>query len=192
MFTPSQARAMVRKAVKRVPEGEEIRHLNIMPMMDMMTILLVAFISQIAVASNAALANSVVLPATFGEQAMPETSTMLIITKNAIVIEGEPIVSISPTTGDVDANQKEGGADGRKIPKLTTFLGKLRGLQEAALREEGRPIPAVPELMIFADRTVQYNLLVNVMYSAKQKEAGFKRFRLIVQKGRTVAPPAAP
>jgi hypothetical protein len=112
---------------------------------------------------------------------------MLIITKNAIVIEGEPIVSISPTTGDVDANQKEGGADGRKIPKLTTFLGKLRGLQEAALRDEGRPVPAVPELMIVADRTVPYNLLINVMFSAKQKEAGFKRFRLIVQKSATVS-----
>ena len=37
MFTPAEARSMVRKAVKRVPEGEEIRHLNIMPMMDMMT-----------------------------------------------------------------------------------------------------------------------------------------------------------
>ena len=43
-FTQREARRIIRKAVGRVPEGEEIRHLNIMPMMDMMTILLVAFI----------------------------------------------------------------------------------------------------------------------------------------------------
>ena len=47
-FTQREARRIVRKAVGRVPEGEEIRHLNIMPMMDMMTILLVAFIFQAA------------------------------------------------------------------------------------------------------------------------------------------------
>ena len=47
-FSQREARALVRKAVARVPEGESIRHLNIMPMMDMMTILLVAFIFQMA------------------------------------------------------------------------------------------------------------------------------------------------
>ena len=44
MINPREARAIIRQAVKRVPEGEEIRHLNIMPMMDIMTILLVAFL----------------------------------------------------------------------------------------------------------------------------------------------------
>ncbi|MBK9029812.1 MAG: biopolymer transporter ExbD [Myxococcales bacterium] len=184
MFTLAQARSMVRKAVKRVPEGEEIRHLNIMPMMDMMTILLVAFVAQIAVASNAAMANSVVLPATFGEQPMPETSALLIITKTAIVVEGEEIVAVR--NGDVDPSQKEGGADGRKIPRLSNFLGTLRSLQDQALQKQGKPIAAVPELMIVADRSIPYGLLINVMFSAKQKEAGFKRFRLIVQKSHAV------
>ena len=184
MFTPAEARSMVRKAVKRVPEGEEIRHLNIMPMMDMMTILLVAFISQIAVASNTAASNSVVLPATYGEQPMPEASALLIITKTAIV-EGEEIVAVR--NGDVYPSQKEGGADGRKIPRLSTFLGTLRGLHDQALRDAGKPLPPIPELMIVADRTIPYGLLINVMFSAKQKEAGFKRFRLIVQKSATVS-----
>lgn len=185
MFTPAEARSMVRKAVKRVPEGEEIRHLNIMPMMDMMTILLVAFISQIAVASNTAASNSVVLPATYGEQPMPEASALLIITKTAIVVEGEEIVAVR--NGDVDPSQKEGGADGRKIPRLSTFLGTLRGLHDQALRDSGKPVPAIPELMIVADRSIPYGLLINVMFSAKQKEAGFKRFRLIVAKSATVS-----
>ena len=183
-FTPSEARGLIRKAVGRVPEGEEIRHLNIMPMMDMMTILLVAFISQIAVASNAAATNSVTLPATFGEQPMPETASTIIITKTAIVVEGEEIVAVR--NGDVDPSQKEGGADGRKIPRLTNFLGTLRGLQNQALRDQGKPVPAVPELMIVADRSIPYGLLVSVMFSAKQKEAGYKRFRLIVQKSHPI------
>ena len=52
-FTQREARKLIRKAVARVPEGEEIRHLNIMPMMDMMTILLVAFIFQAATSATA-------------------------------------------------------------------------------------------------------------------------------------------
>jgi biopolymer transport protein ExbD len=184
-FTPREARALVRKAVGRVPEGEEIRHLNIMPMMDMMTILLVAFISQ-AAASAAVIAGTVVLPSSVSEQPMPETASMLVITKSAIVVEGEEIVTVR--NGDVDASQKEGGADGRKIPRLTTFLGNLRREHEDALRKDGKPVPPIPELMIIADRSTPYGLLLSVMFSAKQKESGYKRFRLIVQKSQLVSP----
>ena len=45
------------------------------------------------------------------------------------------------------------------------------------------PAKAPPaELLIIADRTTPYRLLLEVMFSAKQKEAGYKHFRLIVQK----------
>jgi len=182
-FTIREARAIIRKAVGRVPEGEEIRHLNIMPMMDMMTILLVAFISQ-AAASATVVAGTVVLPSSVSEQPMPETASTLIITKTAIVVEGEEIVAVR--NGDVDASQKEGGADGRKIPRLSSFLGNLRREHESSLKRDGKPVPPVPELMIIADRSTPYGLLLSVMFSAKQKEAGYKRFRLIVQKNRLV------
>ena len=36
--------------------------------------------------------------------------------------------------------------------------------------------------MIIADRSTPYRLLMEVMFSAKQKEAGYKVFRMIVQK----------
>jgi len=88
--------------------------------------------------------------------------------------------------GDVDASQKEGGADGRKIPRLTNFLGNLRREHDAALKKDGKPVPPIPELMIIADRSTPYGLLLSVMFSAKQKEAGYKRFRLIVQKNQLV------
>jgi biopolymer transport protein ExbD len=183
-FTPREARAVIRKSVGRVPEGEEIRHLNIMPMMDMMTILLVAFISQAAASATAVIAGTVVLPSSVSEQPMPETASTLVITKSAIVVEGEEIVTVR--NGDVDASQKEGGADGRKIPRLSNFLGNLRREHEDALRKDGKPVPPIPELMIIADRSTPYGLLLSVMFSAKEKEAGYKRFRLIVQKSRLV------
>ena len=71
-FTARQARAIIRKAVKRVPEGEDVRHLNIMPMMDMMTVLLVAFIFQAQVTTTAASASQVNLPPLVNEEPLPE------------------------------------------------------------------------------------------------------------------------
>ena len=52
-------------------------------------------------------------------------------------------------------------------------------MQEAGQRSRQG---AAPELLIIADRTTPYRLLIEVMFSAKQKEAGYKHFRLIVQK----------
>lgn len=186
-FTQREARRIIRKAVGRVPEGEEIRHLNIMPMMDMMTILLVAFIYQAAAQSLPA--GTVNLPRSLSDDQIPEGAATLIITRTGIVVEGKSIVAVN--NGDVDASEKEGGSLGIKIPRLTNFLAQLQQLEESERRTKPGYDPAtapVPELMIIADRTTPYRLLLQVMFSAKQKEAGYKRFRLIVQKSFPVKP----
>jgi len=188
-FTRREARSIIRKAVGRVPEGEEIRHLNIMPMMDMMTILLVAFIFQAATSATAMTAGTVALPRALSDDELPEGASTLIITRNGIVVEGKSIVAVS--NGDVDAAEKEGGSLGIKIPRLTNFLAALRGEEEAKKRLIPGYDPAKappPELMIIADRTTPYRLLLQVMFSAKQKEAGYKHFRLIVQKSYPMKP----
>jgi len=179
-FTQREARGIVRKAVGRVPEGEEIRHLNIMPMMDMMTILLVAFIAQASASATDVAARTVSLPPIQSDEELPEDSTTLIITKNGIVVEGQAIASI--TNGQVDPAAKEGGALGVKISKLTEFLTRLHAKQIAKAKEK------LAEIMIIADRTTPYRLLVEVMYSSKQPEAGYKHFRMIVEKSFPVAP----
>ncbi len=181
-FTQREARALIRKAVGRVPEGESIRHLNIMPMMDMMTILLVAFIFQMATSTLELTAGSVQLPRTEADAPLPEKSWQLLITPNGIVCEGKPIVPV--INGDVDPSEKEGGAMGMKIPRLSQFLAALHAQEIDQMRKSGvDPEKAPPaEILIIADRATPYRLLVETMYSAKSKEAGYKRFRLIVQK----------
>ena len=189
-FTQREARSIIRKAVARVPEGEEIRHLNIMPMMDMMTILLVAFIFSAATSATALTAGSVNLPRTQSDDELPEGAATLIISKSGIVVEGESIVSIS--NGQVDPAEKEGGIQGIKIPRLTNFLAALHREEDATRQRQPGFDPATapsPELMIIADRTTPYRLLIEVLFSAKQKEAGYKHFRLIVQKSFPSSPP---
>jgi biopolymer transport protein ExbD len=189
-FTQREARGLVRKAVARVPEGESIRHLNIMPMMDMMTILLVAFIFQMATSALELTAGSVQLPRTEADAPLPEKAFTLVITPTGIVVEGKPIVSVA--NGDVDPSEKEGGTMGMKIPRLTNFLAALhQGEVQQMLKSGQDPTKNPPELLIIADRTTRYGLLVEAMFSAKAKEACvpvnntalcYKHFRLIVQK----------
>jgi biopolymer transport protein ExbD len=193
-FTQREARRIVRKAVGRVPEGEEVRHLNIMPMMDMMTILLVAFIYQAAVSATQLIAGTVSLPRTLSADDLPEGASTVIITRTGIVVsagrEAKSIVSVA--NGDVDASEKEEGATGIKIPRLTSFLAALHHEEDATRASQPGFDPATappPELLIIADRTTPYHLLIEVLFSAKQKESGYKHFRLIVQKSFPSAPP---
>ena len=193
-FTQREARSIIRKALGRVPEGEEIRHLNIMPMMDMMTILLVAFIAQAATSATELSARQVSLPPSLSSDELPADATTMIITKSAIVVVSATGAKhvVAVTNGQIDPAEKEGGALGVKIPRLTNFLANLRNLQLQTAQQMPGYDPSKappPELMIIADRTTPYRLLVEVMFSAKQKEAGFKHFRLIVQKSFPAKPP---
>jgi biopolymer transport protein ExbD len=182
-----EARSIIRKAVKRVPEGEEIRHLNIMPMMDIMTVLLIAFIFQASVGAEALSAGQVDLPTSRSQEMMPESAALVIITADAIVVEEQEVVAVR--NGDIDASHKEGGAFGLKIPRLTQYLGALRASDEEEALKAGRELPDKPELMIIADQLTPYRLLVSVLYSANQPEAGYKRFRLVVMKYEPVLGP---
>ena len=96
-----------------------------------------------------------------------------------------------PDGGDVDPAEKEGGSLGVKIPRLTNFLAKLHEEEVKQQIKNGQdPSKAPPpELLIIADRITPYRLLLEVMFSAKQKEAGYKHFRLIVQKNFPNKPP---
>lgn len=183
------ARAIVRKAKKRVPEGEEIRHLNIMPMMDIMTILLVAFIMTATEATPPPLGD-VQLPASMTNEEMPERAVMLTISRGAILVDGEPVVAVK--NGAVDASDKKNGALGMVIPKLERFLGALRRLNENDLKAAGKEVPKKPEILILADRSTPYSLLLSVLSTSQTAEAGYRRFRLIVLEEGSAPPPGAP
>ena len=83
MITRHESRAIVRQALKRVPEGEEIRHLNIMPMMDIMTILLVAFLFSAAQDAALSIADAS-LPPSRSFDPKSEQATTVTISKTGI------------------------------------------------------------------------------------------------------------
>jgi biopolymer transport protein ExbD len=185
MITKRESRSLIRKAVKRVPEGEEIRHLNIVPMMDIMTILLVAFL--MTAAESAALPlGDVKLPESQTTEDLPEKELTLTIAREAILVEGTPVVGVK--NGSVDPSEKKDGALGLQIPKVSRFLGGMRTSFDRDLIKKGRQPPAIPELLIIADRSTPYKLLFEVILSSRAEEAGYRRFRLILLEEQAGAP----
>jgi hypothetical protein len=90
----------------------------------------------------------------------------VIVSPTEIRVEGMAVVAVRG--GDVDPAEKEGGTPGIKMPRLSRILGKLPG---------GHMQP----LMIAIDRHITYRVLVEILFSAKQKEAGWKDFALLAR-----------
>ena len=187
MITKHEARSLIRKGVKRVPQGEEIRHLNIMPMMDIMTILLVAFIVTSAEAAAFSVGD-VNLPGSKSIEPLPEQAVTLTIAREAILVDGKTVVQVR--NHDVDASEKKDGALGMAIPKLSRYLGAVRVSYDQDMVKKGLEPPKVPELLIIADKSTWYKLLFEVIVSARAQESGFRRFRLILLEEAQMAPTA--
>jgi biopolymer transport protein ExbD len=170
----TEARSIIRKARRRVPEGEAITHLNITPMMDMMTILLVFMIKSISVQTSTLNLQDVTLPTSTTKEAPPEEAVAVIISRESIVVEGEPIVKVK--NGDVDATDKTAGSFGIEIAKLKDNLGKHHS--RITKLAAGRGDEPSNEVTIIADKDTPYRLLSSVMYTAGQAE--FNQYRLIV------------
>jgi biopolymer transport protein ExbD len=173
-----EARALIRKVGRRAREpGEEIRHLNIMPMMDIMTILLVAFIMMASQSAELSI-GTVELPGSLSNEALPEKAVTVTIARDVILVEGRAVLAVK--NGAIDASEKQDGALGMVVPKLSGYLGRERQANENDLRARGKELPEKPEVLIIADRATPYRLLLEVLSSSRTPEAGFRRFRLIV------------
>lgn len=174
-ITVREARSIIRKAKKRVPEGEDISHINIMPMLDIMTILLVFMIAQASVSATEFMPPDLQPPSSLTRQPVPEQATTVYIGRDAILIDGEPVVAVRD--GDVDSSERAGGALGLEVVKIKNVLSMHRRAFAAEPEKK-------TELTIIADKDTPYRLLVSVMYSARQTCAAesdcYRDYRLIV------------
>lgn len=180
-----EARSIIRKARRRVPQGEAISTLNLTALMDMMTILLIFLIQTMAVTTSP-LSVSVVLPPSTTRAPEPEQAKTVTIASSAILVEGVPVVRV--LNGDVDASEKSQGQFGSEIGKLRAVLADHH---EALYKLSGGQEPA-HELTILADKNIPYRLLYAVMFTAGRANAkshangpGFSKYRLIVLRDTT-------
>jgi biopolymer transport protein ExbD len=171
------SRKEVRRTLSRIKaalsEDGDVSHLNITAMMDMMSILLVFMLKQFAVAQAAMSTGDVQLPRS-NSDIKPVPAVNVTVTKQAVIVEGEGVVSIR--NGTVDPSSKRDGANGYYItPVVDTLqkhanrLKKLEALGSA---------PFDHTILLLVDKNTPYRLVTEVLYSAGQAE--FRNYRLVV------------
>ena len=175
--TTSQVKRIIRRRLGKHPAHEEMG-LNLYPMMDMMTILLVFLIQSFAQSGAASVVQSAELeiPKSISTEDVQPALT-LTISASEIVVEGKQALSLR--NGQVDPGQKQGGSNGFLVTPLLSVLQQHRDrLKLIAQSRASKPFRG--EVQIIADRRTPYRTLVEVLYTMGQSE--FKAMRFVVLK----------
>lgn len=175
--TASQVKRIIRRRISKHPAHEEMG-LNLYPMMDMMTILLVFLIQSFAQSGAASVVQSseLEIPKSISTEDV-EPALSLTISASEIVVEGNQVLSLR--NGQVDPGQKQGGSNGFLITPLLSVLQQHRDrLKLISQSRASKPFRG--EVQIIADRRTPYRTLVEVLYTMGQSE--FKAMRFVVLK----------
>jgi len=173
-----EAKKQISRFQERVDQEVEELHmqfLNIMPMMDMMTILLVFLLKQFSIQASA-MAGGLSLPTSTSEKTTTE-ALKIAVTQNAIMVEGDAVTPV--LNHAVDPSVKRDGANGYYITPLVDVLTKHKNRLQKIAALGGSAFDNTATIMV--DKATPYRLLSEVLYSAGQAE--FRNYRLVVIKG---------
>src|SRR5262245_49811347 len=181
-LTPEMSRLAGKKAIRsfarKLAEPEVIKDLNITPMMDMMTIILVfllkAFTSTTQVIT---FDQNLQVPKSLTDL-KPRLAVTVTVTKKVILVEGDAIAPVN--AGRVDPAVKRDGENGYYITPLVDLLTKHARREKRVAEMTGQKFEG--QLMLVADQTTPYRLLTEVVYSCGQAEYG--NYRLLVLKAK--------
>ena len=163
-----------RAQVEEEAQEHQMAYLNITPMMDMMTILLVFLLKQFSVqAASMSMNEGLQLPTSSIEAQRP-LAVNITITQNAVLVEGDGVTTVR--AGAVDPSVKRDGANGYYITPLVDVLNKHANRLKKIAAMGGTQFDGTA--MVLVDKSTPYRLLTEVLYSAGQAE--FKNYHLVV------------
>ena len=173
----SHVNRIVRAKLRRRAEPEHFG-LNIYPMMDMLTILLVYMMAIFATSSAAAVQESAELRIPYSTSKVEVAEALAVqISRSGIAVDGKPVLELR--NGIVDPSLKQGGSSGFLITPLYRTLSEIRDRKKrTAARFANQPF--VGNVQIIADRRTPYRTLSEVVYTLGQTE--FKNLRFIANK----------
>jgi biopolymer transport protein ExbD len=176
------SRLMGKKAVRayarKLSDPETIKDLNITPMMDMMTIILVFLLKTFTSTTNLITQDQNLLLAPSMTRMTVKQAVPITITKQWVLVEGEPVAPING--GKIDPALKRDGENGYYVTPLVEHLTKVSNKERKVA--ELTKVKFDGELMIVADKNTPYRLLTEILYSCGQ--AGYANYRLLVLKNR--------
>jgi len=168
----------IRAFARKLSEPDVVKDLNITPMMDMMTIILVFLLKTFSsTTSTITFDQNLQVPKSF-TQLKPKEAVTVTVTKKIVLVEGDAIAPIN--NGKVDPAVKRDGENGYYITPLVDILEKHARKEKKVAELTGQKFEA--QLMLVADQTTPYRLLTEVLYSCGQ--AGYGNYRLLVLKSK--------
>jgi len=168
----------IRSYARKLAEPDVVKDLNITPMMDMMTIILVFLLKTFSGSTSTITFDQNLKVPQSTTQLKPKEAVTVTVTKKVILVEGDGVAPI--TGGRVDPAVKRDGENGYYITPLVDILEKHARKEKKVAELTGNPWEA--QLMLVADQTTPYRLLTEVLYSCGQ--AGYGNYRLLVLKSR--------
>jgi biopolymer transport protein ExbD len=168
----------LRRAIAKSRVEPEINFLNITAMMDMMTIILVFLLKNFSGSTQMITLDQNLQVPPSQTQLRAKEAVPVTITKRVILVEGLPVAPI--TNGKVDSSLKPDGENGYKIEPIISQLSKIANRERRVAELSGDKFAS--ELMVVADQTTPYRLIMEVLYSCGQ--AGYTNYRLVVLKER--------
>jgi biopolymer transport protein ExbD len=173
-----EGKKAIRSYARKLDEPEVIKDLNITPMMDMMTIILVFLLKSFASSSSNLTFDQNLQPPKSTTLLKPKLAVSVVITKKVILVEGDAIAPVN--LGKVDPTVKRDGENGYYITPLVEILEKHSKREKKVAELTGQKYEA--QLMVVADQTTPYRLLTEIIYSCGQ--AGYANYRLLVLKAK--------
>ena len=173
-----EGKKAIRSYARKLDEPEVIKDLNITPMMDMMTIILVFLLKSFAsTSSNINFDQNLQIPKS-STLLKPKLAVTVTVTKRVLLVEGDGVAPIN--YGRIDPAVKRDGENGYYITPLVDILEKHAKREKRVAELTGQKFEA--QLMVVADQTTPYRLLTEIIYSCGQ--AGYANYRLLVLKAK--------
>jgi len=167
---------MARKQPKERQAEGEIRELNIVAMMDMMTIILVFLLKSYSASSVSVTASEDVRPPISTTRSTPKDTVAVTITPKGILVGDRKVVELQ------NSAIPRRVLDGRRVIPLDLALKReVDKLKYIAARNPSAPFNH--ELSVIGDRKIPYDLLLTVLYTAGQNELENYRFVVIQKEG---------
>jgi biopolymer transport protein ExbD len=176
-------RMMFRRALSRKKRMErdlegQIRELNIVAMMDIMTIILVFLLKSYSASSVLMTTSEDVRPPISTTRSTPKDTVAVTITPKSILVGDKSVVELQGNSIPPRL------LDGRRVIPLDQALKKeVDKLKYIESRNPSAPFNH--ELSVIGDRRIPYDLLLTVLYTAGQNELENYRFVVLQREEQT-------
>lgn len=180
-------KAELRKAIRRNAVDPEVDFLNIVAMLDIMTIILVFLLKSLGESSTSVpQSKDLTLPNSIIKTEPSQEGIVVTVSKSQILVGNDKILSLpgreSLVQSGVDASFKRSGPNDLYIVPLGNALQAARKTDKLVRQAKGLD-PSASEAIIIADKTTPYRLLVEVLFTLGQSEFG--KYHLMVIQAKT-------